>query len=42
VDLKPILAYVLPANMVDLVVALLPFVLLVMKPMLHMEEPKED
>ncbi|MCP1937383.1 hypothetical protein J2R95_003178 [Bradyrhizobium japonicum] len=42
IDLRPILAHVLPANYVDLIVALLPFMLLVMKPLIHLEDPKDD
>jgi hypothetical protein len=42
IDLRPILAQLLPAQYVDLVIALLPFLLLVMKPMLHMEEPASE
>lgn len=42
IDLKPFLSIIIPADYVDLVVALLPFVLAVMRPMIHMEEPKED
>lgn len=42
VDLRPILSHILPANYVDLIIAALPFVLLVMKPMVHLEEPADD
>jgi hypothetical protein len=42
VDLRPILAHVLPANYVELIVALLPFVLAIMKPMIHLEEPEDQ
>lgn len=42
IDLRPILSQFLPANYVELIIAALPFLLLVMKPMLHMEEPKDD
>lgn len=42
IDLRPILSHVLPANYVDMVITALPFVLLVMKPMLHLEEPKDE
>jgi hypothetical protein len=31
-----------PEHYVDLIVALLPFVLALMKPMIHLEEPKDD
>lgn len=39
VDLKPFLSHIIPADYVDLVVALLPFVLAVMRPLVHLEEP---
>lgn len=42
VDLTPILSHIIPAEYVPIVVALLPFVLAVMKPMIHMDEPKDD
>ncbi|MGY3589355.1 hypothetical protein [Bradyrhizobium sp. USDA 4350] len=42
IDLTPILAHIIPAEYVPLVVTLLPFVLAVMRPMIHMEEPKDD
>jgi hypothetical protein len=42
IDLRPILAHIIPADYVDLVVALLPFVLAIMKPMVHLEEPEDE
>jgi hypothetical protein len=42
IDLRPILAHVLPENYVDIIVALLPFVLAVMKPMIHLEDTSDD
>jgi hypothetical protein len=42
IDLRPILSQILPSNYVELIISLLPFALLVMKPMLHMEDPKDD
>jgi hypothetical protein len=42
IDLRPILSQFLPSNYVELIISLLPFALLVMKPMLHMEDPKDD
>lgn len=42
IDLRPILAHVLPENYVDIIVALLPFVLALMKPMVHLEDPADD
>jgi hypothetical protein len=42
VDLRPILSQFLPENYVELIIAALPFLLLVMKPVLHMEDPKDD
>jgi hypothetical protein len=42
IDLRPILSHFLPENYVELIISLLPFALLVMKPMLHMEDPKDD
>jgi hypothetical protein len=41
VDLRPILSHVLPEHYVDLIVTLLPFVLALMKPMIHLEDPKD-
>lgn len=38
VDLTPLLSYILPAQYVPLVVALLPFVLVIMKPMIRLED----
>jgi hypothetical protein len=42
IDLRPILSHFLPENYVELIIALLPFALLVMKPMLHLTEPEDD
>jgi hypothetical protein len=42
IDLRPILAHFLPENYVELIIYLLPFALLVMKPMLHLEEPVDE
>lgn len=42
IDLRPILAHVLPENYVDIIVALLPFALAIMKPMVHLEDPADD
>lgn len=42
IDLRPILAHFLPENYVELIISLLPFVLLVMKPMLHLAEPEDE
>jgi hypothetical protein len=42
IDLRPILSHFLPEHYVELIIALLPFVLLVMKPMLHLEEPEDE
>jgi hypothetical protein len=39
IDLRPILAHFLPENYVELIVALLPFVIAFMRPMVHLEEP---
>jgi hypothetical protein len=42
IDLRPILSHFLPEHYVELIIAMLPFVLLVMKPMLHLEEPEDE
>jgi hypothetical protein len=42
IDLRPILSQFLPANYVEIIIAALPFVLLVMKPMLHLTEPEDE
>ncbi|WP_368508100.1 hypothetical protein [Bradyrhizobium lupini] len=42
VDLTPLLSHIIPAEYVPIVVSLLPFVLAIMRPMIHMEEPKDD
>ena len=42
IDLRPILSQFLPEHYVDLIVALLPFLLRVMKPLVHLEDPKDD
>lgn len=42
IDLRPILAHVLPENYVELIAALLPLVLAVMRPMVHLEAPEDD
>jgi hypothetical protein len=41
IDLRPILSRFLPSNYVELIISLLPFVLLVMKPVVHLEDPKD-
>lgn len=42
IDMRPILAYVLPDNYVELIAVLLPLVLAVMRPMVHLEAPEDD
>lgn len=42
VDLTPILSYLIPEHYVPLVVSLLPFVLVVMRPMVHLEDTDPD
>jgi hypothetical protein len=42
IDLRPILSQFLPANYVEIIIAALPFVLLVMKPLVHLTEPEDD
>jgi hypothetical protein len=42
IDLRPILSHFLPDNYVELIISLLPFALLVMKPMIHLTEPEDD
>jgi hypothetical protein len=42
IDVRPILAHFLPENYVEIIVALLPFVLALLKPMIHLEEPQDD
>jgi hypothetical protein len=42
VDLRPILAHFMPENYVELIVAILPFVIAFMKPMIHLAEPEDD
>jgi hypothetical protein len=42
IDLHPILSHIIPANDVDLVIALLPFLLAVMRPMIRMSDKEDD
>ena len=42
IDLRPILSHFLPEHYVELIIAALPFVLLLMKPVVHLTEPEDD
>lgn len=42
IDLRPILSQFLPEHYVEIIISALPFVLLIMKPMVHLEEPSDD